>query len=614
MSIEFLKEKFTIIDVAKKIGLSFVEKEYKSVAISCFNKDFHSHGDKNPSLLLQPKTNTFHCLGCDVHGDIFNLIQGYKNCSFEEAITFLEPNYKMEKDTKEKEKLFQEVVENSNPLTAEVFWKKRGISDETKKKFGLVLTDDYLLIPLGNGKNKKRNFKIGPRYQNPVGEASLFKAGDKAKELFLSEGELDAIKIFQDINISCWSATTGSSGDGVLQKHITDFDGIEKIYIGYDNDIPGKKGAWKAAKTLGMDRCYLVSVPKESGKDWTEYFDSGKTKDDFILLLQKAKKFSYIVSEDVVSYADWTPEQLKEIEFVDTMPFGIKKIDITFKLPCGLTIIAAPQGVGKSWFGLFLILQAWLLKGKTSVFFTLEMSEQMLRLRALQQWSHLTLQQMKDGCSVKLGMDLLKKDIMLVYPFGNFESKNQTPEQFERDITNFYKQGRRVFVLDHIHQLKGMNNITKSAIISNEWSEMLQKLKHTYPDIWLIVFAQVTKSAAKAAKFITKEDIRYGADIIDRCDVFISLNRHAKKNTQTGLIELDQENREVVLILDKNRLTDVSQTGWQVHFSSTGNFIEIPGQDVQDLFNENGEPVKMDDSLKYNEETDTFELPLDDED
>jgi hypothetical protein len=47
------------------------------------------HEEKTPSFYLYPETNTYHCFGCQAHGDVINLIMHLYGLSFKEAIRML---------------------------------------------------------------------------------------------------------------------------------------------------------------------------------------------------------------------------------------------------------------------------------------------------------------------------------------------------------------------------------------------------------------------------------------------------------------------------------------------------------------------------------------------
>lgn len=44
------------------------------------------HGDENPSFVVYPRDQTFHCFGCQAHGDILTFLMKVENLTFREAL------------------------------------------------------------------------------------------------------------------------------------------------------------------------------------------------------------------------------------------------------------------------------------------------------------------------------------------------------------------------------------------------------------------------------------------------------------------------------------------------------------------------------------------------
>lgn len=48
------------------------------------------HNERTPSFFIYPESNTYHCFGCGVHGDVISLAQHLYNISFKEAVLRLQ--------------------------------------------------------------------------------------------------------------------------------------------------------------------------------------------------------------------------------------------------------------------------------------------------------------------------------------------------------------------------------------------------------------------------------------------------------------------------------------------------------------------------------------------
>jgi DNA primase catalytic core len=47
------------------------------------------HTEKTASFIVNPARQTFHCFGCNEHGDVITFIQKYKSISFKETLRYL---------------------------------------------------------------------------------------------------------------------------------------------------------------------------------------------------------------------------------------------------------------------------------------------------------------------------------------------------------------------------------------------------------------------------------------------------------------------------------------------------------------------------------------------
>lgn len=583
-----LKHEHPIMQVALELGFQFTPRS-SSVAVRCFN-----HEDRTPSLVLQPETNSFECKSCGEKGDALTLIQKVKKCEFKDAVLSLDPHFYPEKNN-----------ERPKDIDKDVYWASRGISETTRAKFELTVKDDGVYIPLPNGSIKRRNFK--PYFDKRADKwifqkfifferkgKCLFYAGEKSETIFITEGELDAVKLHQETGFTVISDTTGAASFEKLYLNDPYIKEAKKIYIIPDNDEPGKKGALKTAEILGFQRCYQLTLPQ--GKDVTEYFvKHNRTGEHFKSLIADAVSMQSLHTQQVSEYVEnaldfsrMTEEEILRTENYELLRFGIPKMDTGERavgLPPGFIIFAASQGVGKSWMMLHLTRVFYLNHGKRSVIISLEMSKDALRERALQAYSHLTQEQYKDGASVKEAVNFLRKCLPIIQEFGLDDAGKITPEELINIVDYWYSQGIRVFQFDHLHQISGMSDGKREKEVSDKWSWAIKNLVDKYKDIWFIAYAQTNKDAAK--KVITKEDIRYGSLFVDKCDMVFSLNNpaymiEARKASKDNLEEIynPPTNRQIFIYLSKSRKLSVGLKGWLVFLSRTGNFTQNEDEDV----------------------------------
>ena len=262
-----------------------------------------------------------------------------------------------------------------------------------------------------------------------------------------------------------------------------------------------------------------------------------------------------------------------------TINCGLRQIDAKFSFPSGYAVILGNPGSGKGWWALWSSKQFFTLHGLKTVYFSLEMTEPTIRARILQAWSNLTQKQYESNADTTPAEKLMKQDAIVVYPFGFDDTGYQTPENFKRDFEDFYQQGYRVFHFDHFHELSGMNDNERNLKVAEEWALAFRDAVKEHDDVWLFVYAQPNGAAARK-KILRREDISGSKVITHKCDLFISINRSIKES-KTGEIEIDANNRGIILWVDKNRHGSNAYFGIETSLSLTGNFTNNLDEDVQ---------------------------------
>lgn len=263
-------------------------------------------------------------------------------------------------------------------------------------------------------------------------------------------------------------------------------------------------------------------------------------------------------------YSDWTKKQLLHFEKRNQAKTGIYKIDENFGYPTGFYVIAGSPGAGKGWFATWISRQFYIHDQLKSVYFSLEMSEQVVRTRILQQWSDLTKKEMDNGGDTSMALDYLQKDVILINEFYSQESHKQTPQEFYNLFENYYRLGYRVFHFDHLHEISGANDNNRNQNMMEVWAKTFQKISKEFKDTWVFVYVQPNGKGYEK-NILKKGDISGSKVIIQKCDFFISINREETDSFET-------ESRNILLYLDKNRYTDQNHVAFKIYFHPNGNF------------------------------------------
>ena len=113
------------------------------------------HSEKTPSFVVYPETQSFYCFGCGAGGDVITFIKKINNLDYVEAVKYLAGRAGMpmpEEDdkvgrlrsrvlsvNKETARFFYEQLNASTEeaAAARAYWRGRGLSDSTIRRFGL---------------------------------------------------------------------------------------------------------------------------------------------------------------------------------------------------------------------------------------------------------------------------------------------------------------------------------------------------------------------------------------------------------------------------------------------------------------------------------------------
>lgn len=261
----------------------------------------------------------------------------------------------------------------------------RGFTDEVirQQKLGIVPEKFFreagavkaLVIPyLVNGNcvfAKYRTVPPAPKdflaptgWDAPLYNQEILKPG--LHEVIFVEGEYDALAVMSQ-GIANVVGVPGANMKKAEWITVLDEVAPEKVYVLYDNDRVGQKGAQKLASRIGIERCLKIVLPdfevenpdgtKRKGKDINDWFLAGGTLEQFEELKKNAKLFDV---DGVTSSGD----ALDELEaYLDgkeslrpTYDTQWPSLNTKVGFEDGDVIdIVAKEKIGKTTFGLNLI-------------------------------------------------------------------------------------------------------------------------------------------------------------------------------------------------------------------------------------------------------------------
>ena len=189
------------------------------------------------------------------------------------------------------EKNHKELLEN--PAALAYLMDERGFTLETIKKFKLGFNNGSITIPYfkdGLCLNIKFRGIVDKKYFREEGCPSILFNLDNALKyrgaVIGTEGEFDAIAFDQMGFSNVVSVPNGA--ESFSDGWIDDLEQFNEVYISFDMDEPGHRGAEKAADKLGRYRCLNVLLPL---KDANDCLKAGFTNREMAGILAKAKPF-----------------------------------------------------------------------------------------------------------------------------------------------------------------------------------------------------------------------------------------------------------------------------------------------------------------------------------
>lgn len=176
----------------------------------------------------------------------------------------------------------------------------RGLTDETIKHFQLGYDSDKnaIMIPVfkrGELVNLRYRFldkDASPKYIQTGGcEPWVYNEdgisdGMKKGSVLIVEGEFDLMSAWQAGVKNVISPSSGKDSYGLWLELV---DNVPKVFIAYDNDVPGKDAAKKMSSRIGIEKCREILYPKGI-KDANEYFKKYDL-DNFRELWRNARPF-----------------------------------------------------------------------------------------------------------------------------------------------------------------------------------------------------------------------------------------------------------------------------------------------------------------------------------
>lgn len=609
------------------LSLEFGIDLKKGKNINCLNP---THNDKKPSMSFYEKNNTLHCFSCGATYDTFDLIKLKYQLSdnkevFKKALEVFDIELTSESPWKKKEQTNSiENKENQMEKTDYTnyleechsrihdtdYWKKRGLSEETVKKYNIGYDPNFeskgfkfpaLILPTGKNSYTARNILPDAEKTNryrKVGSADCFNLdilGKTDEPIFVVEGIFDALAICE---VGGNAIALGTTGNNSFIDAVKKYPSLSPLIVALDNDDAGRDATNNLKNTLtALDiLCVTADLYGSSHKDANEALladrenfqsavndavrDCEKAIADEKELYLKENSTKYQISDFLHSIAN--PPTLIET--------GYAKLDelLDGGIAPELIIFGAMPSLGKTTFALNITHKA-INDGHDVLYFAYESGryELMAKLLSLTTYQldeklHHTREHAKTTKSIMKGKvltapledrELFEKSLREFEDASKhlffYDSDKMTVEYVRKTVKKHIKVtgNTPIVIIDYIQQMPATGTHTTDKMNADANITALKHISRAF-QVPVIGIASLNRagyaSSANMTSFKESGSFEYGADIL------VALQYHAteeeKKEYANKWNEFIQKQRskganggtipiELVVLKNRNGIT-----------------------------------------------------------
>lgn len=426
------------------------------------------------------------------------------------------------------------------------FTKECGYSLETIKRYRLGCLSnagyEWLTVPHFRGDGliniKYRTLPPDKKFRREEGcESMLFNEDclTKYKTVFLTEGEKDALTLINAGYENVVAATVGAGSflPDWYDKLIT----MERIYICYDGDAAGQKGAQEVATRMGQDICYNIVLPGVN--DVTDFWNLQKkhARKYFDKLVEDAKPFGRKIVKTMVDVFDELEKVLYDTGTLEAgVNFAWSNVDklVGPLQPQSLVGLTAIAKTGKTSFALESLYHWSYAERIPCLMICLEMGVSQLALKIVT--CHRDIESSKlDKTDFILSKSHLW-DIPLYFASNLGDNQNTIFETIRYASKRF---GIQVVVFDNLHFLcRDVKHITAEVgHVTRQFKMLAMEL-----DIVVILVCQPRK--IEEGRIPGSMDLRDSSSIATDVDLLLSLYRHPIRSSSKKVTEEDYDTVE----------------------------------------------------------------------
>lgn len=235
------------------------------------------HKEKTPSFYVSPSKQICKCFGCGKGGDALFFLMNGQSMSYPAALIHLANKYNIPIEEESKNYILPE-WKNKTDLPAPIvkWFESRGIRQNTLTKAQISFDEVYFpqiekkapavqfnyfvdgILTNIKSRSQNKDFILNAKSKLVFYNIDSIKG---QKEVYVTEGEMDALSLIEagyEASISVPNGAGANNNMSYVDNCIHLFEGIEKIHIATDNDIPGRALREQLAERFGKDRCDYI--------------------------------------------------------------------------------------------------------------------------------------------------------------------------------------------------------------------------------------------------------------------------------------------------------------------------------------------------------------------
>lgn len=346
---------------------------------ACLNP---AHRDTHPSMGYNEKNQTVHCFACGATYDVFDLVGQEEGLTdFPSKMKAVNRRYGGGEVIRVMAKPTQVFPYKERAGSPDPYFTGRGLSDETVRRFGLVVENGYAVLPVfaeGVCRSVCRRAidpAVEPRYKNSRGAMQLWNSAAmeraSGEALFVTEGIFDALSL-EELGFPA-VALCGAANTGRLMQALDAREAKpERVILAGDSDAAGQgmNGKLREQMTARGIACAVLALP-DGCKDVNEALV--KKRDALQATCEAATEPQ--TAQEQTTLEDEFLAYLSRRGGAAVMSTGIAGLDKVLDggLHAGLTVLGAVSSMGKT--SLMLQMADTLAAAERNVLFiTIEMS------------------------------------------------------------------------------------------------------------------------------------------------------------------------------------------------------------------------------------------------